>query len=243
MITVSIIIYILSFSITNSRILLYTAENDQIVEKFDCIYYTENTGEEIPYCQRPNGTSTLMRQQAQCENEGKKRSFRHLLDQNIQPNEVLNWSSSVEMADLYASIYSNRSLINDNDALFLCQCTELGTFGKFCEYRLTHNQIKFSDAIKVQFDQKKMGDSWNTQRYGDILCYETLLCESSPLCLDWRDICDRVQRCSNGIDEENCDKLEFNECEDDEYRCTNGMCIAEEFWFDGELEAIRQNIS
>jgi hypothetical protein len=38
----------------------------------------------------------------------------------------------------------------------------------------------------------------------------------------------------NGIDEENWDKLEFNECEDDEFRCTNGMCIAEEFWLDGE---------
>jgi hypothetical protein len=36
------------------------------------------------------------------------------------------------------------------------------------------------------------------------------------------------------MDEENWDKLEFNECEDDEFRCTNGMCISEEFWLDGE---------
>ncbi len=42
------------------------------------------------------------------------------------------------------------------------------------------------------------------------------------------------KRCSNGIDETNCDKLEFNECEYDEFRCTNGICIAEEFWLDGK---------
>jgi hypothetical protein len=39
----------------------------------------------------------------------------------------------------------------------------------------------------------------------------------------------------NGLDEENCDLLEFNECENDEYRCVDGMCIAEEYWLDGEL--------
>lgn len=37
----------------------------------------------------------------------------------------------------------------------------------------------------------------------------------------------------HGLDEENCDMLEFNECEEDEYRCENGMCIAEEYWLDG----------
>ncbi|CAF1423463.1 unnamed protein product, partial [Adineta steineri] len=179
-----------------------------------------------------------MRQQTYCENQGDKKSFRNLLDQDIQPNEVLEWSSAIEMAELYATIYYNRSMIKDNDEQFLCQCTKLGTFGKFCEYQLTHNQIKFTDAIKAQFYEKEVGDSWNTQRYGNILCYQTLSCESSPLCLDWREICNGAQRCSNGIDEENCDKLEFNECEDDEFRCNNGMCIAEEFWFDGERDCM-----
>ncbi len=45
--------------------------------------------------------------------------------------------------------------------------------------------------------------------------------------------------CSNGIDEENWDKLEFNKCEDDEFRYTNGMCISEKFWLDGkQLQSI-----
>ncbi|CAF1551514.1 unnamed protein product [Adineta ricciae] len=33
-----------------------------------------------------------------------------------------------------------------------------------------------------------------------------------------------------------CDLLEFNECEEDEYRCDNGMCIPEDFWLDGVLD-------
>jgi hypothetical protein len=72
------------------------------------------------------------------------------------------------------------------------------------------------------------------QEWGAIWCYTTLNCSYGMLCLDWRDICDHYQNCMDGIDEENCDKLEFNECEDNEYRCTNGMCIPEEYWLDGK---------
>jgi hypothetical protein len=39
----------------------------------------------------------------------------------------------------------------------------------------------------------------------------------------------------NGTDEESCDLLEFNECEDDEYRCSNGMCIPEVYFLDGKI--------
>ncbi|CAF1139291.1 unnamed protein product [Adineta steineri] len=238
MLIVIVTIYIVSFPTTSSRILLYNTENDQLVEKFDCIYVTDNIGKEIPYCQRPDGSYALIRNQTHCENDGQKRSFRDLLREDIEPNEVLKWSSSTEMADLYASIYYNQSVIKENDNQFLCQCTKPGTFGKYCEYQLTHYATKFSDAIKAQFHQKEIGDPWDTQRYGAILCYKTLPCESSPLCLDWREICDGIQRCSNGTDEENCDKLEFNECEDDEFRCTNGMCISEDFWLDGDFDCM-----
>ncbi|CAM4850474.1 unnamed protein product, partial [Rotaria magnacalcarata] len=153
--------------------------------------------------------------------------FGDLLKREIHPSIVLKWSSSVEMTDLYSKVFNNRSLIDDNEDQFVCKCTA-GTFGKYCEYQLTHDSKKFSEAVKRQFEQKQDtdDDSWNTQRYGKILCYETLPCSSSPLCIDWREICDGIQRCSNGVDEENCDKLEFNECDDDEFRCENGMCIS-----------------
>ena len=53
---------------------------------------------------------------------------------------------------------------------------------------LTHQAESFSEAINAQFEQKRQGDSWNTQKYGNILCYTTLDCDSGQLCLDWRDI-------------------------------------------------------
>jgi hypothetical protein len=239
MLTTALPVYVLILSIAQSRILLYNTEDNPLTDRFDCIYHTQQqTGQEIPYCLRPDEQMSLIRSQTRCENDGEKRYFRRLLDEDIQPSEVVQWSSSVEMADLYASVYYNRSFLNGTDQLFICQCTRMGTFGKYCQYQLTHQATQFSETITAQFDQKKNDGSWNTQRYGSILCYQTLFCDSSPLCLDWREICDGVQLCANGIDEKNCDTLEFNECEDAEFRCTNGMCIAEEFWFDGEFNII-----
>lgn len=234
-----IILFFLSFSVIFSQILLYNTENHRQVERFDCIYEVRNFEEEISYCQRPEENLLLNRNEKKCENGGEKRSFRALLNDRVEPNIILKWSSSMEMVDHYASIYYNQFEIEATDDQFICQCKQVGTFGKFCEYQLTHQKNRFSEAIKAQFYQKKIGDSWNTQRYGNILCYPTLTCDSSPLCLDWREICDGFQRCSNGIDEENCDKLEFNECEDDEFRCRNGMCIAEEFWLDGKYRSVK----
>lgn len=41
-----------------------------------------------------------------------------------------------------------------------------------------------------------------------------------------------------GLDEENCDKIELNECSDDEYRCMNGMCIPNEYFLDGDFDCM-----
>lgn len=225
---------VLIYTVIDGRILVYNTEDEQVAEKFDCVYFTDNDKGEISYCRRLDGNESIDRNKSECDNKGDKRFFRDLLDRNIHPSKILEWSSSIEMADLYAGVFYNQSLIDGVDGRFLCNCTQSGTFGKYCEYQLTHGAKSFREAITAQFEEKREGDSWDTQRYGKILCYKTLPCDSSPLCLDWREICDGVQRCVNGTDEENCDKLEFNECEDDEFRCTNGMCIPVEFWLDGE---------
>ena len=44
------------------------------------------------------------------------------------------------------------------------------------------------------------------------------------------------QQCMYGIDEDGCDELEYNECSENEYRCDDGSCIAEEFWLDGQFD-------
>ncbi|CAF1386739.1 unnamed protein product [Adineta steineri] len=64
-------------------------------------------------------------------------------------------------------------------------------------------------------------------------CYLEIDCNR---CLDWREICDgKIDCLGNGIDEADCLDLEMNQCEDNEYRCHNGLCIAEEFLNDNPI--------
>ncbi|UJR20169.1 hypothetical protein I4U23_023301 [Adineta vaga] len=93
-----------------------------------------------------------------------------------------------------------------------------------------------SESIEHLF--RELHNRKDHQAWGKIVCYTTLKCNYGLLCLDWRNICDGAQNCIDGIDEENCDKLEFNECEDDEYRCVNGMCIPQEYWIDGQRDCM-----
>lgn len=226
--TFLIALYVIA--VTQGRVLLYETEDGDLLEHYDCIYYTL-TGEMVPYCRRPgNGTVKILRLFDICHNGGQRWYFTNLVDQRITPSEVLLWSSSIEMADNYASIFYNHTTCEN---CFLCNCTKLNTFGKFCEYQLIHGAKSFETVINAQFEQKH-ADRWSIQEFEKIVCYETIKCQHGLLCLDWRNICDGEQQCMDGQDEENCDKLEFNECEDDQYRCVNGMCIAEEFWLDGK---------
>ena len=233
--SIIILVLVLNLTVTTSRLLLYNTENNRSVENFDCIYHNpHNDGEIIPYCRRLDDGITLNRRDVTCQNDGHLYTFEDLMKQNIEPNEVLDWNSSIEIADLYARFFYNRSSFQEGDPMYLCKCVQPGTFGKNCEYQLMHNTELFDDTIKAQFEQKENGDSWNTQKYGNILCYTTLLCDYGPMCLDWRDISNGISQCQGAYDEENWDKLEFNECENNEFRCTNGMCIPEQFWLDGK---------
>jgi hypothetical protein len=248
------IVSVLCFPILcDGRILLYDTENIAVsAEKFDCIYIIDIvhpsrggvSAGKVPYCRRPNITEDLARPTNKCENEGQLRYFADLLKENVPPFEVLEWSSSVEMTDKYAAFYhGNYSLIKLNETEdFLCHCTQADTFGKYCEYQLTHEAQSF-EASQYSQAINRYNDRFAHQQFGEIVCYQTLPCNSGLLCLDWRDICDGKQQCENGWDEENCDKLEFNECEEDEFRCTNGMCISEEYWLDGEyMRLVRKTL-
>jgi hypothetical protein len=225
---VTFILLILIISVNESAVLLYDTEMSVGNQEIDCIYYVRDFT--VKYCFRWGKDTILQRPPHNCSN-GEKWSFSRLLEQDISPWGVLSWSSSVERAEDYARVYYDRSIaFEEND--FLCNCTEKATFGKNCEYRLLSNSSAFSDALQMVYDAKKNTDGH--QMWGSIPCYITLICNFGKLCLDWRNICDRMQSCMDGIDEENCDMLEFNECQADEYRCLNGMCIPEEYWLDGK---------
>ncbi|CAF2187919.1 unnamed protein product [Rotaria magnacalcarata] len=237
---------VLMSSFIQAHILLYNTESSQSLERFDCVYYLKN-GEMIPYCRQLGETYSRFNNYADhCFNQGKLVSFQELLERDISPSDILKWSSTIEIVDQYASFYhesNSNSSITSN--IFVCNCSQRGTFGMMCEYELPFDSITFDESLRAKFDIRTHYYTITpthipsyTQEYSDILCYTTLECYTGALCLDWRDICNGEQQCMEGWDEENCDILEFNECEDDEYRCLNGMCIREEYWLDSDRDCM-----
>ncbi len=142
---------------------------------------------------------------------------------NITVNEVFHWSSSIEVSDQYAAFLRGGG--NQTDGT-ICECKTPSTFGKFCEYEL-YGRTTINENFEAQLKHRSsIFNQYKGELYGDILC------------LDFRDICDGRQQCKDGWDEENCDKLEFNECDDNEYRCWNGMCIPDQFFLDGYFDCM-----
>ena len=109
MLTTVITIFVFIYTMTSGRILLYNTENGEGIEKYDCVYYMHDNKEEIPYCRRLNEALRLDRKKTECNNQGELHRFPDLRAQNIQPSDVLRWSSSIEIADKYAKFFYNRS--------------------------------------------------------------------------------------------------------------------------------------
>ena len=228
-----ILVLVLIFFLINLidvHVLVYDTEVSDVAQYAVCIYWV--TDATFKYCIRGNQfTDYTNKLSDDCTDGSEKWFFHDLLKQNISPAELLSWSSGVQMTDDYADYYYNKRISLTEE--FLCNCSLPGTFGLRCEFEFLHEALTFEDAIVSQFEQKRE-DRMGMQRHGNILCYEAVFeCDFGLLCLDWRNICDGEQQCMDGTDEENCDLLEFNECEDNEYRCMNGMCINEEYWIDG----------
>lgn len=231
-----LVIFVLIFGIYG-HVLLYETERSESWEYSDCIYYHSMLDATPKYCLRPDNITSIKAEYTECFNSGEKWFFKALLERHVTPHEILKWSSSAEKVDDYAKFYYDKSLlVAENN--FLCNCSKRGTFGKYCEYQLLFNTMSFSESIENQFLRKR--DIVENQRWAAIVCYETLSCDFGLLCLDWRNICDGQQQCMDGLDEESCDKLEFNECEENEYRCSNGMCIPDLYFLDGENDCMDQ---
>ena len=221
------VLTIFSLSSLARQIYLFNTEDNDGVEYYDCVVW-----DAVPYCRRPNSSIDLRRnnQTSICHHKGKNWTFEELRRQNRTPYDILhNFQSSIEKAEeytLYLSGYANSSV--------LCECSTR-SFGKNCEYQIISEtwHVTFPESRKWQNEQKER-NRLKMQVHQKTLCYTTLKCDYGLLCLDWRDICDGRQQCMNGVDEEACDLLEFNECEDDEYRCSNGMCIPDDYFLDGK---------
>ena len=220
-------------SVDDGGIYLYDTEDSSSVEMYDCLDY-----QSIFYCRRLSDSTRLERDyrfSAHCYHRGQSHSFLSLWKSNHSIDEILHqWSSGLDKVEdyLYYQEHQDKSDAERKDQ-YLCECINEQTFGKHCEYRLPIGS-RFAQTVLAKFET-----TTNKLMYeGDIVCYRTLQCNSGLLCLDWRNVCDGIQQCMYGYDEENCDKLEFNECEDDEYRCRNGMCIPDEYFLDGDFDCM-----
>ena len=222
---------LLIISLIEASIYLYHTEDGAAVEYYDCIYLRS-----LLYCRRPDGPIDLFRENDtwRCHHDGIRHSFESLSSSNISVTTILlQWRSTLEMAERY----ERSSVSSDNlSEQYLCQCTHNQSFGKFCEYLLPMG-LTLEETIHGEMATRKKREEL-VHIHDDILCYKTLECDSGLLCLDWRDICDGVQQCMFGYDEDNCDKLELNECDENEYRCVNGMCIPDEYFLDGDYDCM-----
>ncbi len=229
----SLIMYVYIFTTLpllshQNAIYLFNTEDNDGIEYYDCVIL-----DSIPYCRRPSSPINLHRDNETfvCRHNGKILTFETLRRGNRSSSGVIHGSrSSIEKGEEYALYLSGHMNFSS-----LCECLK-STFGKNCEYKLINGGISptFAESRKWQNEQKQKS-RLQMQVYQKNLCYITLTCDYGLLCLDWRDICDGRQHCMNGTDEESCDLLEFNECENDEYRCSNGMCIPEIYFLDGKM--------
>lgn len=95
----------------------------------------------------------------------------------------------MEQTDRYSKYLSNSSL--DVGDEYICNCTHLSSFGKFCEYQFYGSSLSFDAEISNQFKPLEHSSiNIGSQLHGNRPCYMTLICDSGLICLDWRHICD-----------------------------------------------------
>ena len=223
------VLHIILVTVEN-RIYLYNTNEGVDIEYYDCVL-----AQSLFYCRRPREPINLTRDDdiLLCEhNDGQLHRFSALRSNNVTVRTIFHqWKSSLERVEQYSLFLTEPNQIDGH----LCQCRRRGSFGKNCEYQLPVGET-FEETLQWQLTVRR-NNPRKVQMYGDVVCYETLKCDSGVLCLDWREICDGIQNCLEGRDEENCDLLEMNQCDPEkEYRCQNGMCIPQQFFLDGDLD-------
>ncbi|CAF1044747.1 unnamed protein product [Didymodactylos carnosus] len=173
------------------------------------------------------------------ENEcykGNRIPFEELLDRNVSTSDLHRWSIPLDIADAYGAYSEGKDLI-DVSQRFICNCSTTTTFGRFCEY-------EWSDTSETIVEEtiQSIADAKNSTYPADRLlsCYTLIETDTNTnnLCLDYRDVCDGESDLLNGQDETYCHLVEMNECESDEFRCRNDMCIDRQYLFDAEADCL-----
>jgi hypothetical protein len=156
-----------------------------------------------------------------------KLTFYELSKQNISSEQLYLWLAPIDLIENY-QLYLNQFDLSLSKEIFY-NCT-LPRFGPQCQYEFDYYYSSLSELIHQYYTS-------NEYNPNTLTCYKHLKCSRGPSssCLDWSEICDgKIDCLDGGLDEEHCWKLEINECQDNEYRCSNGQCIPEIFHRDGK---------
>ncbi|CAF1157328.1 unnamed protein product [Didymodactylos carnosus] len=191
-------------------------------ENYDC-FKVDSTF----YCRRPTHISTNVVLPENCtKNVDEIWTFSDLKENSITEHTLLKWLIPVDIVQSYTQyIYYSGS-----DG-FICNCSK-GYFGSICQYKLST-----AESPKALVEQQLRVQP--AFRYHSIpICYADITCNTGMVCLEWRNICDGIVQCDDYADEKNCYLLKENQCELDEFRCRNGMCIPDEFVFDGQFDCM-----
>lgn len=164
-------------------------------------------------------------------------TFAKLRQLNVATKELLSWSATIDLAERYQYYIEQQGNPSASREVFV-NCTK-PWFGPRCQYSFGLGKTYLFQNIVEKALRKKF-------RYlapysiSNLTCYMHLTCDrgGSELCLDWREVCDGRIDCFNGADEVQCFDLEVNECNENEYRCHNGLCIPKDFLDDNTPQCL-----
>ncbi|CAF1524238.1 unnamed protein product [Didymodactylos carnosus] len=191
--------------------------------QYDCLYWANANYVILNYCIRPNDSETINFSPYQSAINGKRYAFYELYQLNISSYDFYQWSAPINLIEKYQMYHDN--ITNSLDYELYYNCSK-PWFGTFCQYTL--NSIEsFDQIIAERFQSRIKYEPTDVIKITNGTCYTGLKCYRgpSPICLDWREICDGKVDCFDAEDEKYCSQLETNTCEKDQYLCQNGMCI------------------
>ena len=167
-----------------------------------------------------------------------KYTFDQLRRLNVTTTELLSWSATVDLAENYQDYLEPDNEVFLSGEVFI-NCTK-PWFETQCQYSFHMDQIKsFEGILREIFERRSASEPLSG--VDDLSCYIDLECDrgGAGLCLDWREVCDGRLDCLNGgVDEAQCFQLEINQCNENEYRCHNGLCISKVFLEDSILHCL-----
>ena len=236
---------------TSQRFNMYYTDQAMKTQDHDCLSYTVLDDiyqsyetplfqhQSVLYCIRPIGVSLNMRDnhtgmaKAGSGTDFTVVTFETLASMHITADHLLKWSAPIDLAERYAVYLRDQSHTKseyDDSSFYNCSAR---WFGSHCQYTFD-SEASFSTIVKSAFEERSMRQSYLLNPAAT--CYTHLRCEyggADLACLDWREVCDGKVDCADGgNDEKHCFELEMNECEENEYRCHNGLCVAHEYYRD-----------